>query len=104
MTETSSKEKMLVFCQNNVWVIKNHGLGTHNGKMCPESSTGNTSNIPQFIRPICPNRPIIWNIIERSSHHMSIVHGQIHVDTEGLQILNVSSAGPHTVIKVKFLT
>ena len=40
--------------------MKKHGLGTQNGKMCPESLTGNTPNIPQFIRirPICQNRPI----------------------------------------------
>ena len=28
--------------------MEKHGLGTHNGKMCPESLTGNTSNIPQL--------------------------------------------------------
>ena len=34
-------------------------------------------NTPQFIQLIHPNRPIIWNIFEKSSHHMSIVHGTI---------------------------
>ena len=32
---------------------------------------------PQFIWPICPNRPIIWDIFEKSSLHMSIVHGPV---------------------------
>ena len=40
--------------------MENHGLGTHNGKMFNKSSTRNTSNIPQFIGPICPNQPTIW--------------------------------------------
>ena len=38
--ETSSKETSLKEkknCQNNAWVMEKHGLGTHNGKMCPES-------------------------------------------------------------------
>ena len=39
--------------------MEKHGLGTHNGKMCPESLTG---NIPQFIWPICQNRPIKVNL------------------------------------------
>ena len=55
--------------------MENHGLGTHNDKMCAEISTENTPNTTQFIRPICPNRPIIWDIFEKSPHHMSIVHG-----------------------------
>jgi hypothetical protein len=42
--------------------------------MCAEISTENTPNTPQFIRPICPKRPIIWNIFEESPHHMSIAH------------------------------
>ena len=29
---------------------------------------------PKFIRPICPNRPIIWDIFEKSPLYMSIVH------------------------------
>ena len=32
--------------------MKNHGLGTHNEKICAEISTGNTPNTPQLIRPI----------------------------------------------------
>ena len=47
--------------------------------LCAESSTGNTPNAPQFIRPICPNRLIIRDIFEKSSHHMSIVHGTKYV-------------------------
>ena len=31
-------------------------------------------NIPQFIWPICPNRPIFGLFLKKSSHHMSIVH------------------------------
>ena len=53
--------------------MENHGLGTHNDKMCAESSTGNTPNTPQFIRPICHNWPIIWDIFEKNSYHMSII-------------------------------
>ena len=55
--------------------MKNHDLGTPNDKMCANSLTGNTPNIQQFIRPICPNQPIFWNIFENSSHQMSIIHG-----------------------------
>ena len=55
--------------------MENHRLGIHNYKMCADSSTGNTPNTQQFIWPIYPNRPIIWDISEKSSHHMSIVHG-----------------------------
>ena len=57
--------------------MENHGLGTHNDKKCAEISTGITPNTTQFIRPICPNRPIIWNkYFKKNPHHMSIVHGQ----------------------------
>ena len=48
--------------------------GTHNDKMCAEILTGNTPNTPQLIRPIGQNQPIIWDILEKSPHHMSIVH------------------------------
>ena len=51
--------------------MENHRLGTYNDKMCAEISTGYT---PQLIRPVCPNRPIIWDIFEKSPYHMSIVH------------------------------
>ena len=57
--------------------MKNHGIGTQNDKMLAHSSTGNTRNTPQFIRPYCPNQPIIWDIFEESSHHIFIVHGQV---------------------------
>ena len=33
-----------------------------------------TENTPQFIWPICPNRPIIWDIFEKNSHQMSILY------------------------------
>ena len=59
-------------------VDKNHELGTHNCKICAEISTGSTPNTPQVIQPICPNRPIIWEIFEKSPHHMTIVHGSKH--------------------------
>jgi hypothetical protein len=55
--------------------MKNHELGIHNDKRCADSLTGNTPNIPQFIRHICPNQPIVWDIFENSTHHMSIIHG-----------------------------
>ena len=51
--------------------MENHRLGTNNDKICADSSTGNT---PQFIWPIRQNRLIIWDLFEKSSHHMSIVH------------------------------
>ena len=38
----------LAFCRNNGWLMENHGLGTHNDKLCADSSTENT---PQFIWP-----------------------------------------------------
>ena len=56
--------------------MENHELGTHNDNLCADSSTGNT---PQFICPISPNWPIIWDIFEKSSHHMSIVHATKYV-------------------------
>ena len=46
--------------------MENHGLGTHNGKKCSESSSGNTPNTPQFIRAICPNCPIILYDFEKA--------------------------------------
>ena len=36
------------------------GSGTHNDKICAESSTGKTPNTPQSIRPI------IWDIFEKT--------------------------------------
>ena len=54
--------------RSNSGLMKNHGLGTHNDKLCADSSTGNTPNISQFIRPICPNWPIIWDVFKKSSH------------------------------------
>ena len=57
--------------------MENHGVGTHNDKMCADSSTGNTQNTSQFILAICPNQPIIWDIFEKGPHHMSIVHARL---------------------------
>ena len=51
--------KILVFCRNN-------GLGTYNYKICAESSTGNFPNTPQFILPVFPNLPIIWDILKKA--------------------------------------
>ena len=52
--------------------MENDGLTTtHNDKMRAESLTGNTTNAPQFIWP----KSRIWDIFEKSPHHMSIVHG-----------------------------
>ena len=48
------------------------------GLMYAKTSTGNTPNTPQLIRPICPNWPIIWDIFEKSRHHKSIVNGFNH--------------------------
>ena len=67
--------KTLVLCWKNGWLMENHGLETYNDIMCADTSTGNTTNTPQFIWPICPNQPIIWDIFEKSSYHMSIVYG-----------------------------
>ena len=44
--------------------MENHGL---------RDTTENTSNTRQFIQPIYPNWPIIWDIFEKSPHHISIV-------------------------------
>ena len=52
-------------------------IGIQNDKMFAEILTGNTHNTPntpKFKRPICPNRPIIWDIFEKNPYHMSIVH------------------------------
>ena len=49
--------------------MEDHELGTHNDKMCAEISTG--------VWPICPNRPFIWDIFEKSPHHMSIADDRI---------------------------
>ena len=54
--------------------MENHGLRSHNDKVCADNSTGNTPNSSQSVRPICPNRPIIWDIFEKYSHHMFIFH------------------------------
>ena len=57
----------------------NHGLGKQHEKMCAEILTENTPNTtPQLIRPIHQNWPIIWDILEKSPHHMSIVHDPAH--------------------------
>ena len=53
-----------------------NGKLTHNDKKCPEISTGNAHNTTQFIWPICPNWPIIWNLKVFNPHHMSVVHDQ----------------------------
>ena len=52
--------------------MENHGTGTHNEKTCCLISTA--TNAPQFIQPICPNQPIIWDIFEKNPHHTFIVH------------------------------
>ena len=56
--------------------MEKHGLVTHIDKMCADSLTENTPNTPQFILPVCPNRPIFWDIFEKGSHHVSIAHGR----------------------------
>ena len=38
--------------------------------MCAEILTGNT---PQLNQPIRQHRPIIWNILEKSPRHISII-------------------------------
>ena len=37
--------KSLAFCRNNGWLMENHGLGTHNDKLCADSSIGNTQQL-----------------------------------------------------------
>ena len=55
--------KLLVFlCRNIGRLIENHGLRTHDEKLFADSSTRNTPNTLQSIQPICPKRPIIWDI------------------------------------------
>ena len=57
--------------------MENNEPGTHSDKMyaLAKSSTRIT---PQFIWSIYPNWSIIWNIFEKSCHHMSIVHDFMH--------------------------
>ena len=43
--------KILVLCRKNGWIMENHGLERHNDIMCADTSTGNTTNTPQVIRP-----------------------------------------------------
>ena len=68
----------LIFLYHNGWLMENPWLGTHNDKICADSSTGDTPNTPQFIWLIICLKYMtnylgyIWEI---SSHHMSIVHG-----------------------------
>ena len=60
----------------NVQGLRTHnsfGLGTDNANMCVQFSMEIPPNTLQSIRPICPNRPIIWDIFERNPYHMSIV-------------------------------
>ena len=51
--------------------MENHRAGTQNDKMCTDSSTGKNQNL------FWPNQPIIWDILEKSLHHMSIVHARL---------------------------
>ena len=74
--------------------MENRGLGTHNDKMCAESLTGNTPNTPQFIWPICPKRPIIWDIFEKSPHNMCIVH----VRADSVQEMCIKCFAVHKLI------
>ena len=72
----------LVFFRNGGWLIENHGLGLARDsqwQICYESSTGNAPNTPQFIWPICPNLPIIWDTFEKIPLHMSIVHAYVYI-------------------------
>ena len=52
--------------------MKNHGLGTHNEKMCAIISTGNTPNTPPNI--FGPFASYLGYFRKKSLHHMSIVH------------------------------
>jgi hypothetical protein len=58
--------------------MDNHGLETHNDKICADTSTENRTGLKIAQIPhnlFGPNRPIIWKCFEKSSHHMSIVYG-----------------------------
>ena len=67
---------------------KNHELGVHKDKIWAESSTGDPPNIPKLIQPTCTNQPMIWDIFEKSSHQMSIVHVLGNGLTKFFQIQN----------------
>ena len=59
--------KGLVFCRNN----GKPGQGTHYGKIGSDSLAENTSNVPEFICPICLYKPISsgfqWKKASKSS-------------------------------------
>ena len=55
--------------------MENHGLEltrTHSDTKCAKITTGNTPNAPQLIQPVPQNRPINWDILEKSPHRMSM--------------------------------
>ena len=47
--------------------MKNHGLGTHNDKMCADMAT---AQLPKSLNYL--------GCFEKSPHHMSIVHALVH--------------------------
>ena len=60
-SEKATKICTFLWPSQKSWTLmENQGLGTSNDKICAESSTGNVPNAPQFIWPICPNRPTTY--------------------------------------------
>ena len=53
----------VVFVKKNDELKQNQKPGRHSDKICAESFTENTPDIPQFILPICQN---IWDMLEKN--------------------------------------
>ena len=87
-TDFCLKCHKIFFGERLVDIMKNHGLGTHNEKMCTEISTGNTTNTQKFIWPICPIQTIIWDIFEKNSH--SILPLYLSFEASAILVLNMT--------------
>ena len=73
-------QKQYLFSRNNGRLIESHELGTHNDKICSESSTGSstgsTPNVPHLFGPSAQICQLFGIIFEKNPHDMSIVHAK----------------------------
>ena len=53
--------------------MKNQDLGRHSDKFCAANATKNTLNSPQYDSADQSNQQNVWDILEKSSHWVSIV-------------------------------
>ena len=53
--------------------MQNQGLGRQSEKICAKSASKNTTDTPQFIRPIGPISQNIWNVFEKRPYWLSVV-------------------------------